>query len=228
MKIVAISDQHGFFPDIPECDLLIVSGDLCLDVFWEKEGIGRTKYIAKYFPEYQYSWWLKNWLAWRHKQPAKMCIATWGNHDFCGEIHPEYSDDTTIMTVDNELTYQGLRIWVSPWSNNFMDWAFMKSPEEMKAHYAKIPEGIDILVSHQPPIETNTTIWDFGTNKRQDIGSKELAETIDRIKPKLVFCGHIHVAQGKYDRGTTTIYNTSVVNEQYKMVHEPTEVLFTK
>ena len=32
-----------------------------------------------------------------------------------------------------------------------MNWAFMKAPGELEAVYAKIPEGIDVLVSHQPP-----------------------------------------------------------------------------
>ena len=33
MRIVALGNQHGFLPDVPPCDRLIVVGDVCPDRF---------------------------------------------------------------------------------------------------------------------------------------------------------------------------------------------------
>jgi hypothetical protein len=31
IRVVATSDLHGILSDIPECDLLFIGGDICLD-----------------------------------------------------------------------------------------------------------------------------------------------------------------------------------------------------
>jgi Icc-related predicted phosphoesterase len=216
MKMVAISDQHGHLPGIPECDLLVVAGDLCPDGF---KGI-----YARHFPKVQLQWWHNVWLPWRRQQPARQCFITWGNHDYCGALLPDYDDGTTRVVVDGEVGFYGVRFWLTPWSNQFMDWAFMKQPSQLWEPYDKIPVGIDVLVSHQPPTSTGTRIHEIGRGEI-DIGSIELGATIDRVKPRVVICGHIHGAHGRYVRGAATVYNVSVVDEQYRMVNAPTEIL---
>jgi Icc-related predicted phosphoesterase len=91
----------------------------------------------------------------------------------------------------------------------------MKSPAELEAVYAQVPAGVDILVSHQPPYGCG----DLG------LGSIELRTAIRRVKPKLVICGHIHDAVGRFECDGTTVYNVSV-DEQYRLVREPTMIDF--
>ena len=44
-----------------------------------------------------------------------------------------------------------MTVWATPWSNRFMNWAFMKRSSDLERVYAAIPVGIDILVSQRRP-----------------------------------------------------------------------------
>src|SRR5215217_6124896 len=77
MKIVAVSDQHGFLPTVPRCDLLIVAGDICQDFV---DGVP-----AVTAPHDQKGWFDARIRAWLRGAPATHKLATWGNHDFCGQ-----------------------------------------------------------------------------------------------------------------------------------------------
>jgi len=155
MKIVALSDQHGFLPDIPPCDLLIVAGDQIPDYpHHAQHRLGSGPQIDK-----QAQWWKYTWLPWRKTQPAKMCLVTWGNHDYYGQhlyntvnsrvVFGEAGD--TVAIVDGAFELDGVKFWLTPWSSQFRDWAFMATEEKLAEKYKSIPTDIDVLVSHQPP-----------------------------------------------------------------------------
>jgi Icc-related predicted phosphoesterase len=59
-----------------------------------------------------------------------------------------------------------------------------------------------ILVTHVPPYDTQDKIF-LGKHG----GSKELKKIVDKFKPRLVLCGHIHE-----DPGYTNVEDTIVVN----------------
>ncbi len=93
--------------------------------------------------------------------------------------------------------------------------------------YAQIPEGIDILVSHQPPYGYGDRYFDVGSGKVEHLGSPELLAAIDRVRPKLAICGHIHDGYGRTEYDGIVIYNVTLVDEQYRLVHAPTVIDFS-
>ncbi len=169
----------------------------------------------------QAQWLEKKWLPWMGN---RRFMATLGNHDFVSkyEVPRGFYFDQLVAVVG------GITVWLSPWSNTFGGWAWMKSPDELAGHYNNIPRGTDIIVSHQPPYMLGDEVparYLVGNRADEDahVGSKELLHAIDTVKPKYVICGHIHNGRGVYVHGGTTILNVAVVNEQYQRVYEPVE-----
>jgi Icc-related predicted phosphoesterase len=52
-----------------------------------------------------------------------------------------------------------------------------------------------------------------------------MTETLERVRPRLMVCGHIHPAYGRYRLGETDIINASLVDEQYRPVNPVVEVV---
>ena len=167
MRIVALSDQHGFLPDVPPCDLLIVAGDVCPDRF--------GPFMAVHDPYQQQAWFDRTVRPWLAATPATHKLLTWGNHDWCGQMcsfrsdTPAHARSTDLQILVDEGTTvpsgggagREMSVWATPWSNPFMRWAFMKRPSDLERVYAAIPDGIDVLVSHQPPYGYGDSTFDL-------------------------------------------------------------------
>lgn len=229
MRIVAISDLHGIFPEsIPECDLLIVAGDVCPDSFPPH----RVHSFAKHRPERQLRWFEDVFVPWVQRQPCEFAVSTWGNHDFCGHLKPNAQYRGLDVISDGPIIVNGVKLWLSPWSPQFMDWAWMTSEDELGKIYAKIPEDVDILVTHSPPQGYGDIYPDLATGKLTHVGSSAMLYTIERIHPPVVICGHLHGGHGTYyhedDHGVfgTSIKNVSILNEKYELYYPVTEFEF--
>jgi Icc-related predicted phosphoesterase len=213
MKIAAMSDLHGFQPIVPRgADLVIIAGDICPDAI---RGMPASRY-----PELQASWFdatVRSWVQ-TFKAPT---LVTWGNHDFCGPFCRPTSRNLRVV-VDAAVTVAGLRIWMTPWSNTFMKWAWMRSAAELARHYEAIPKEIDVLVSHQPPYGCGDRYPNLETGEYEHIGSRELADAIRRVRPQVVICGHLHAGYGVWNVDDVPVYNVSVVNDAYQLVHPVT------
>jgi Icc-related predicted phosphoesterase len=227
MRIAAVSDLHGYLPEIPTCDLLIVAGDICPDRF--------GRFSAKERPGLQATWFRETILPWLAAAPASQAILTWGNHDWCGQsaelasyLRIEAADRAAKIVVDSMVRVEAggasITAWASPWSNQFMRWAFMKPPAQLAESYSRIPAGVDVLVSHQPPRGFGDRFVDVVTGKVEHLGSQELLAAIEQVGPRLVICGHIHSGHGRYIHAGVPIYNVSIVDEQYRQVFAPTVI----
>jgi hypothetical protein len=117
-----------------------------------------------------------------------------------------------------------MSVWATPWSNPFMRWAFMKRPSDLERVYAAIPEDIDVLVSHQPPYGYGDSTFDLDARRVEHVGSRELLVAIERVRPRVVICGHVHGGFGRYEHQGIPIYNVSVVDESYRLVNAPTVI----
>jgi Icc-related predicted phosphoesterase len=217
-KIACISDLHGKLPTIEESDILIISGDICPD----KPPYSDT-YVGSLTAMLYQSDWLKTiFKEWLDKQPVKEVVAVFGNHDFIGDRRPDLVPKLKWHLLENETKeILGLKIFGSPYQPFFYDWAY-NAPEGKEGEifldniFSKIEDNTDIVICHGPPFSHGDL-----TVRGENVGSKALLTHIDRVKPKLVVCGHIHSGYGKYNIGETTIFNASVLDEKYKLVNKP-------
>jgi Icc-related predicted phosphoesterase len=214
VKIVAISDIHGQLPEsLPPCDLLLIAGDICP--------------LTDHEPRAQANWLATEFRAWLDRQRAAQVVATWGNHDFVGELAPHLVPPLRWqMLVDQAIEVLGLKIYGSPWQPRFFDWAFNLDEPDLEKRWQRIPSGIDILLLHGPPYGYGDLA---GPNRfhpqGEHTGSPSLTRRILEVRPQLAVFGHIHEAFGVYELENVVLANVSVLNARYELVNRPFEAV---
>jgi hypothetical protein len=113
-----------------------------------------------------------------------------------------------------------IRIYGSPWQPEFYSWAFnlQRNSIELSGKWEAIPDNTDILVTHGPAFGTLDTV----TGRQYDnLGCELLAERIERLKPKIHVCGHIHSGYGYEFKDGTHYFNAAILNEAYEYTQKP-------
>lgn len=204
-KIVFISDTHGQYmtEDVPDGDILVHCGD------WSSYG------------SFQESASFNEWLG---KLPHEHKLITPGNHDIFTEkntkqLNKEFFTNATYIQ-DELIEVMGLKFWGSPWSKRWGRWAWMRESKDLINIYNEIPEGIDVFFSHGPPYGKLDSL---GTHKGAvRAGCHSLTDAIERIKPRIFACGHIHESGGQnFVEGVTQYINCAVLDGTYQIGQNP-------
>jgi Icc-related predicted phosphoesterase len=188
MRIVCVSDTHGRhrYTEVPDGDILVHGGDVTLH---------GTLDDVEFFND------------WLGTLPHKHKVVIAGNHDFCfqndpAEARARLTNATYLEDAGCEIA--GLKFYGSPWTPLFFDWAFMLSDSDLAAKWARIPAGLDVLITHGPP--HGLLDW---TNRDEHAGSSTLLDRVREVKPRLHVFGHIHEAAGRTEVEGTTFLNAS-------------------
>lgn len=210
-KLIFISDTHTLHDrfDIPDGDIIIHCGD-----------VSSRGYRSE----------IENFLDWYAALPHKHKIMIPGNHDFFFEEYYEtgknYCDSRSIhLLLDSGVEIDGIKFWGSPITPYFHNWAFNRfRGSSIEAHWNKIPEGTDVLITHGPPayMENKLSLVLEG----EDVGCEDLYKTINRVKPKINCFGHIHEGYGTHEDENTLFINCSLLDRRYSPVNKPIEVLY--
>ena len=189
MRIVCVSDTHGYHgrTELPPGDILVHAGDI-------------TRHGSLEDVE-DFDRWLGS-LSHKHK------IVICGNHDWCFQEAPAEARarlTNAIYLEDSGCEIEGLKFYGSPWTPWFSDWAFMlPRGAEMAAKWARIPNGLDVLVTHGPPdgiLDRNRT--------GGCCGCRDLLYRVLEVKPRMHVFGHIHEAAGRSEIDGTLFLNAS-------------------
>lgn len=200
MKIWFISDTHCEHQnlEVPDVDAVIHCGDESNHGnAWMNEPEAR-----RFFDWYS-----------ELKIPAKIFVP--GNHSTAIEQGLIRSTDYPEVTflIHESMQWNGMRIFGSPYTPEFFNWAYMKARSQLDIVWQSIPDDIDILITHGPPKGIMDVTADMYTGEPVHVGSKSLMRHVEhRIRPRIHAFGHIHDEPAIHNYGTLFHGATQFIN----------------
>ncbi|MDZ7344572.1 MAG: metallophosphoesterase family protein [candidate division KSB1 bacterium] len=204
MRLLCITDIHGtihrfekILAATPRADLLIIGGDFT--------DFGKPPEVERLLD-----------LAQAHT-PQVLAVA--GNCD-SAEI------DQLLIERGVSLHGRGVRIHdigffglsaMPPWRGDMYEFSEEELDRFLAAGYAQV-EGSPsyIMVPHCPPRHSGVDRSASGAN----VGSTAVRSWVDKVKPILVVCGHIHEARGQSKIGETLVVNCGPARDGNYVVAE--------
>mgnify|MGYP000887153520 CR=1 FL=1 len=205
MKFVCLSDTHRHRDiEIPSGDVLLYAGDD--DINDTHNLINFTRFIKK--------------------MKFKHYIMIAGNHDFLFEQQSfarEYLLENDIIYLQDQfIVVDGIKIYGTPYTPTFYNWAFMEDESKLQNRFDSISNDIDVLITHGPARGYLDKVKDDSDN----LGSTSLTNKISHLKNlKYHVFGHIHGGYGMmiphYNNNYPVRVNCSICNEAYQPVNKP-------
>ena len=220
VKICAISDLHGYLPKIEPCDLVLICGDIV--------GLHAQRY-----PKSCKKWYIDWFKPWVNELPCDKVLFIPGNHEVGMEGHEEeYKElfgphDKATVLFHESYEYLGsdgetYKIFGTPYCKIFGNWAYMRPNSDLKEKFSEIPEGLDILLTHDAPFGVSDILLQDGYYTGEHIGNKPLAEAILQKAPKIVCHGHLHSTSREFEElGYSKVVNCSIKDEHYNPIYDP-------
>lgn len=182
LRIWHISDTHCKHDELivpKDIDMVIHSGDF-----------SNNKVPGFNDPE------VFNFINWYYKLPIKYKILVAGNHDTsveAGYWKKDNFENYNIMYLGHEsVEVEGIKIFGSPYTPEFNQWAFNVKREKLFKYWESIPLDTNILVTHGPPLSILDN--DLGIQ----LGCRSLSKRIQKLKElKFHQFGHIHSRKRK-------------------------------
>ncbi|KAL2826060.1 Metallo-dependent phosphatase-like protein [Aspergillus cavernicola] len=208
-RFVCVSDTHGYTPSeagfrFPAGDVLIHAGDLTNQ--------GSKSELRKTI----------DWIA---AADYEVKIVVCGNHDITldepfyrenkAHFHNRHPQDPrecmelithaspSIIFLKHESALIRLtnpngpntvfKVFGSPYSQCNGNWAFLYESDKAEELWRAIPLDTDIVVTHMPPRSHCDNIAGAA------MGCQALQRNLERVRPSLAVCGHIHESRG-YER----------------------------
>eukprot|EP01130_Rhizamoeba_saxonica_P004126 TRINITY_DN1700_c0_g1_i2.p1 TRINITY_DN1700_c0_g1~~TRINITY_DN1700_c0_g1_i2.p1 ORF type:complete len:228 (-),score=39.46 TRINITY_DN1700_c0_g1_i2:19-702(-) len=190
VRVVCVSDTHlnhqklVDHPNLPEADVFVHCGDMT-----------------------RYGKGLNQFLEVLSRLPYETKLVITGNHDISiqDDIYSRVASDVAnvqqvaTFLQNQTINYNNLKWYGSHWRGHSMG-----TPREEYRKWTNIPDDIDILLTHIPPLDI---LDPTGTGS---IGLKEHIQ--QRVKPKVHIFGHCHIGYGVYCDDQTVYINAAAPN----------------
>ncbi len=198
MRLVVTSDTHGLHDKVdrlPDGDVLVHAGDFMNSGYDIQDIVSFNRWLGE--------------------QNFKHRVVCAGNHDRYFENAPQLAREllTNATYLENTgITLDGVTFWGSPYTPEFLNWAFMYQRGSGERYWELIPDDLDVLITHGPPLG----ILDQTVPGEAHLGCAELFDVVKRKKPRVHIFGHIHGGAGTFEDDETRFINAAYLNERYK------------